>query len=76
MSENAAPFTGGFLMASWGSFSILREMPLLLQIPNQQTPEYFIVSVLTTLLLGAVGGIGGMLAKDAYKYIKDKLKNK
>lgn len=74
MSENAAPFTGGFIMASWGSFSILRDLPTLLQINVPGTLELYALKVLGTLLLGAVGGVGGMLAKDLYRFIKNKLK--
>ena len=74
MSENAAPFTGGFLMASWGSFSILHDLPTLLQINVPGTLELYALKVLATLILGAVGGVGGMLAKDLYRYFKNKLK--
>lgn len=74
MSDNAAPFTGGFIMASWGSFSILQELPTLLQIGAPGVLELYALKVLGTLILGAVGGVGGMLAKDLYRYFKNKLK--
>ena len=74
MSDNAAPFTGGFIMASWGSFSILQDLPILLQINVPGAFQLYGLKVLGTLLLGAVGGIGGMLAKDLYRFIKNKLK--
>lgn len=36
----------------------------------------FGIKILTTALLGAVGAIAGVAAKDLYRYVKHKIKNK
>lgn len=76
MNQNLAPFTGGFLMSSLGSFSFLDNMTMLLNIDARSMLIYYGFKILSTLLLGFLGGLAGMYAKDVYKKLKLKFSNK
>lgn len=66
MTENTPPFLGGFIMGGWSSVSVwANSQPLFIQ--------DFLVNVGSTLVLGLVGGIAGMVAKDGYTFFKKKL---
>lgn len=65
LNENTPPFIGGFIMGGWSSISVwANSHPLFIQ--------DFLLNVGSTLVLGLVGGIAGMIAKDGYGYIKKK----
>jgi hypothetical protein len=65
LNENTPPFLGGFIMGGWSSVSVwANSQPLFVQ--------DFLINVGSTLVLGLVGGIAGMIAKDGYSYVKNK----
>lgn len=70
---NSAPFLGGFLMGSWGSVSLLDNITVFLNMSQSEILTYYSVKLLATLVLGVVGGLAGMVAKDLYRIIKMKI---
>lgn len=72
MNDNAFPFLGGFAMSSIGSISFLDNITIFLQVQTHDILVFYLVKILTTLFLGLVGGLAGMLAKDLYIWAKKK----
>ena len=72
MNENAPSFLGGFLMGGSSSFYIWKDH-FLLQISTNDLLIEYAVKIAGTLILGLVGGLAGMLAKDIYRILKKKL---
>ena len=69
MHDNAAPFFGGFLMGSWSSINSWNIVNSLLDIHMPSSPNGYFTQLVSTIILGLVGGFGGMLAKDIYKHL-------
>lgn len=72
INENSAPFLGGFIMGSWSSLSLWDSITVYLQLTHTQVLEYYAFKLLGTMVLGLVGGLAGMLAKDLYRHFKIK----
>lgn len=70
INENSAPFLGGFIMGSWSSISLWDNITVFLQVSHTQMLEYYTFKLVGTMILGVVGGLAGMVAKDLYRYIK------
>ena len=75
MSDNLAPFLGGFLfVGGWNSITTwLNHIHLLKISPELFVAEYGI-KVLGTVFIGFFGGLSGMLAKDFYRWSTKLLK--
>lgn len=69
MAENNYSFFGGFAVSVLGNFKWLYD----LQVFNPQAIALeWAVKVLGTIILGIVGGLAGLFAKDLYKWLKRK----
>ena len=75
MSQNITPFSGGFLLSIFG-ISYLDNTTMLLNVDTRNALIYYGFKIVSTLLLGFLGGLAGMYAKDVYKYLKIKFFNK
>jgi len=62
-------FTGGFIISVFGNIGWVAQI----YNPGQIAVEWT-VKVFGTLILGVIGGLAGLFAKDLYKWMKDKVK--
>jgi hypothetical protein len=63
-------FAGGFLVSVFGNISWIA------QIQNMSVNSLMIewaIKIFGTMVLGIIGGVAGLFAKDLYKYLKDRL---
>ena len=69
MKEGLYSFGGGFIV------SVLANIQWLAQIGNGDVSMLVIewtVKIFGTMILGIIGGLAGLFAKDLYKYLKGK----
>jgi hypothetical protein len=69
MKESLYSFGGGFMMAILGNYTWLAQI-------GTGTVQGLVIEwtikVFGTMILGVLGGLAGLFAKDLYKYLKDR----
>jgi hypothetical protein len=66
MREDITSFGGGFLISVFGNISWI------LQLTAGDIAMEWAIKVFGTMILGVIGGLAGLFAKDLYKWIKRK----
>jgi hypothetical protein len=69
MKDSVYSFVGGFLI------SVMGNIDWLLQIHSNNISSLMLewtAKVFGTMILGIIGGLAGLFAKDLYKYLKEK----
>ena len=77
MNDNAASFFGGFILSFFGNAKWVASLNLVLGgvfggIPYTDIATEWALKVVSTLILGIIGGLAGLIAKDIYRIIKKK----
>ena len=78
MNDNQASFLGGFLFSVASHFKWVLTLQVAFvpgTIMGQLALEWS-VKIIGTLILGIIGGIAGLMAKDIYKALKKKFTDK
>ena len=69
--ENITAIAGG------STFSILTNLGWILQMPVYGNElEIMTVKIASTVIIGVIGGVAGMIGKDFYGWVKNKFKSK
>ena len=80
MNEYGSSFIGGFLFSALGNVSWIWSMQILQNLPNNAASFAlaFALKIIGTFILGIIGGIAGVLVREAHIYYKlrKKLKKK
>lgn len=74
MNDNGAPFLGGFILSIFGNLNWIHSLQVRIM-PGNIYSEFFLDAIAKmggTMILGVIGGLAGLFAKDLYKTLKDK----
>jgi hypothetical protein len=62
-------FMGGFIVSVFGNIQWISQID---SMSVQTLMIEWTIKIFGTMILGIIGGLAGMFAKDLYKYLKDK----
>lgn len=74
MNDNIASFLGGAMLSILGHANYLIRVSWYLKVDGhaQELAMEWSIKVLGTLILGVLGGVSGLFAKDLYRVLKNK----
>lgn len=68
IKESIYSFGGGFVISVLGNISWIG------QVNAGGLAMEWMIKIFGTMVLGVIGGLAGLFAKDLYKFLKDKIK--